>query len=130
MANIAQTDIHLDDPNPQQVLKIVQQLQGEYPYLKATIIADEYVCIDTKWTPATDLALRVFKEIKANGTIAWSELGNLGVGVMYVEWVGDFIKANQSFTHDTPTNQADIDYIVKTEPLLADHVTFMGEDFE
>lgn len=130
MANIAQTDIHLDDPNPQQVLKIVSDLQNKYPYLNATIIADEYVCIDTKWRPATDLALEVFTRLKVNGTVTWSELGNLGVGAMTVEWVDGFLVAHQSFTHDTPRNQADIDYIIKTEPLLADHVTFMEEDFE
>lgn len=130
MANIAITDIHLDDPQPEEVLKIVKQLQEEYPYLTATIVNDEYVCIDTKWRPATDLALEVFARLKANGTIVWSELGNLGVGALYVQYVDEVLRASQQFTHDTPTNQADIDYIVRTEPLLANHVEWYEVDDE
>ena len=130
MANIAQTDIILTDPRPDEVLTLAEELRDEYPYLTATIISGEYVCIDTKWKPATDLALAICERLQADATIVWSELGNHGVGCIYVQHVEGVQRASQTFTHDTPTSLADIQYIIATEPLLADHVSFMEEDYE
>lgn len=124
MANIANTDIFVSDPAV--LTQLAERLKDVAVDMKQDTEAG-HISVDTKWSPPTDIISAVCTEMMTEAKVVYSELGNIGLGLMHIRLVDGVICAS-THTFDTPTLSADLTFIKQVDTDLYEHVAWMEED--
>ncbi len=135
---ICTTNIHLED-NAYAAFQLACNLREEFPYLVIYLmdkdgldsvdeIKEGYISIDSKWTPCTDIALRICTEMKISAQVTYCELSQLGIGCQQIlcDSEGN-ISSYTTYSADTPTTLSELRYAMSREPLFMRLISWMED---
>ena len=124
MANICNTDIYVSDPDV--LTQLAERLKDVAVDMKQDTEAG-LISVDTEWTPPTDIISAVCTEMETEAKVVYSELGNIGLGLMHIRLVNGEIYMS-THTFDTPSIKAELTFIESVDSDLYEHVAWMEDD--